>query len=130
MKKTNVIIAVRDIDLRLSLDLLLRDERDLNVLGTATTPQSTLSLIKAENPDLILLEWGICEQSKEHVIKEFKHRAPGAKVILLGNRTDQKQLTPEWGADAFLLIGGAPKILRSTIKDLISKEFNTMQVKE
>ena len=60
MKKTNVVLAVRDIDLRLSLDLMLRDELNLNVLGTATTLESTLGLIRAERPDIVLLEWSLC----------------------------------------------------------------------
>jgi DNA-binding NarL/FixJ family response regulator len=122
MKKTNVIIAVRDTDLRLSLDLLLREEPELNVVGTATTTGSTLGLIKAESPALILLEWGICNQPIENVIIEIKNSAPGSKVILLGNRMDQRQLAPHVGADAYLLIGGVPESLRSTINDLISKE--------
>ena len=121
MKKTNVIIAVRDIDLRLSLDLLLREEPELNVVGTAATPESTLGLIKAESPALILLERRICDQPIENVITEIKNSAPNSKVILLGNRTNQKQLAPHLGADAYLLIGGAPESLRSTIHDLISK---------
>jgi len=87
-------------------------------------------LIKAENPALILLEWGICEQPIDKVIKEFKHCVPGTKVILLGNRMDQTQLAPDWGADAFLLIGGAPERIRSTIKELILTEIESTQVKE
>jgi len=121
--KTNVIIAVRDTDLRLSLDLMLREESELNVVGTATTPESTLALIKVESPALILLEWGICERPIENVLTEIKNNAPISKVILLGNRTDQKQLVPHMGADAYLLIGGAPESLRSTIKELISSEI-------
>ena len=44
MSKANVIIAVRDTDLRLSLDLMLRDEPYLNVLATASTLESTFGL--------------------------------------------------------------------------------------
>lgn len=121
--KTNVIIAVRDADLRLSLDLLLRDEPYLNVVGTSTTPESTLGLIEAESPALILLEWGICDHPIENVLKDIKNSDLGSKVILLGNRADQKQLARHYGADAFLLIGGAPESLRSTIHDLISIEI-------
>ena len=122
MKKTNVVIAVRDTDLRLSLDLILRDEPDLNVVGTATTLESVLGLIKAESTTLILLEWYICQQPIEEVLKAIKESAPELKVILLGNRTNQEQLAYHFGADAFLRIGGAPENLRSTIKNLISLE--------
>ena len=130
MKKTNVIIAVKNIDLRLSLDLMLREESQLNVVGTATTPESTQGLIKAESPAVILLEWGISDQLIKSVLMEIKRSEPDTKVILLGNRIDQKQLAPGMGADAFLLIGGAPESLRSTIKNLISKEKENTQVKE
>jgi DNA-binding NarL/FixJ family response regulator len=122
MKKTNVIIAVRDTDLRLSLDLMLRDEPGLNIVGTATTLESTLALIKAESTTLILLEWYICQHSIEEVLKAIKESDPELKIILLGNRTNQEPLAHHFGADAFMRIGGAPDNLFSTIKDLISLE--------
>ena len=130
MKKSNVIIAVRDTDLRLSLDLMLRDEPYLNVLGTATTPDSTLGLIHAESPALVLLEWRMCDRPIEDVLKEIRESHPELKIILLGNRTSQKQLTHHFGADSFLRIGGAPESLRSTIKQLILQETETNQAKE
>lgn len=72
MNKTNLIIAVKDADLRLSLDLLLREEPELNVVGTATTTESTLGLIKAENPALVLLEWSLFSQFAGDVFKKMK----------------------------------------------------------
>ena len=127
MNKTKIVIAVKDNDLRLSLDLLLRDEPYLNVLGTATTPEGTLGLIKAESPALILLDSSICDHQIEDVLKDSN---PTSKVILLGNRTTQEQLAHNIGADAFLRIGGAPENLRSIIKELLSRDFETIQVKE
>lgn len=120
--KTNVIIAVRDADLRLSLDLLLREEPCLNVVGTATTSESALGLVKAERPTLVLLEWGLSGRPTEEVLTEIKTSNPSPHVILLGNRTDHKQLASRFGADAFLSIGTAPKSLLSAIGGLISKE--------
>jgi DNA-binding NarL/FixJ family response regulator len=125
MKKINVIIAVRNTDLRLSLDLMLRDELGLNIVGTATTQESALGLIKAESTTLILLEWYICQQPIEEVLKAIKESDPELKIILLGNRTSQEQLAHHFGADAFLRIGGAPESLRSTIEQLILQETET-----
>ena len=89
MNKTNIIIAVRDIDLRLSLDLLLRDEPYLNVLGTSSTLESTFGLTRIERPDLILLEWAMSNRPIEEMLKEIKDHSPNSKVILLGNSTNQ-----------------------------------------
>ena len=130
MKKTNVVIAVRDTDLRLSLDFMLRDEPGLNIVGTATTLESALGLILAESTALILLDWNICQRPIEEIFKAIKDSDPELKIVLLGNRTSQEQLAHHFGADAFMRIGGAPENLRSTIKTLISKEKITNQVKE
>ena len=92
MNKTNIIIAVRDIDLRLSLDLLLRDEPYLNVLGTSSTLESTFGLTRIERPDLILLEWAMSNRPIEEMLKEIKDHSPNSKVILLGNSTNQETL--------------------------------------
>ena len=130
MNKPNVIIAVRDIDLRLSLDLMLRDEPYLNVLGTASTPESTFGLTRVERPDLILLDWAMSSRPIEEMLKEIKDHSPNSKVILLGNRTNQETLALQSGADAYLRIGGAPESIRSTIKNLITKDLETIKVKE
>ena len=130
MNKPNVIIAVRDIDLRLSLDLMLRDEPYLNVLGTASTLESTFGLTRVERPDLILLDQAMSNRPMEEMLKEIKDHSPNSKVILLGNRTNQETLAHQCGADAYLRIGGAPESLRSTIKNLITKDSETIKVKE
>jgi len=130
MSKANVILAVRDTDLRLSLDLMLRDESYLNVLGTTSTLESTFGLIRIERPDLILLEWDMSNRPIEEMLKEIKDHSPNSKVILFGNITNQEPLARQSGADAYLRIGGAPDILRSTIKNLITKDTETIQFKE
>ena len=118
--RTKVIIAVKDIDLRLSLDLLLRDGPGLTVVGTATTPESTLGLIQVENPELVLLEWGLCSLTKNGILQQIRKNHPDMRVVLLGNRQSQEQLAPCLGADAFLLIGSSSKKLLSTISNLMS----------
>ena len=130
MKKINVVLAIRDIDLRLSLDLMLRDGLNLNVLGTATTFESTLGLIRAERPDIVLLEWSLCSCPIEDGLKHFKEGNPELKVIMLGNRTSQEQLAHHFGADALIRIGGAPEDLHSTIRNLISQETENSKFKE
>jgi len=130
MKKKSVIIAIRDTDLRLSLDLMLRDEPYLHVLGTASTSESTCGLTSIEGPDLILLERTLSDRPIEEMLKEIKGCSPNSKVILLGNITNQEPLARQCGADAYLRIGGAPDSLRSTIKNLITKDTDTIQVKE
>jgi DNA-binding NarL/FixJ family response regulator len=130
MSKANVIIAVRDTDLRLSLDLMLRDEPYLNVLGTASTLESTFGLIRIERPDLILLEWAMSNRPIGEMLEEIKDHSPNSKVILLGNSTNQESLARQCGEDAYLRIGDAPDSLRATIKNLMRKDTETIQVKE
>jgi DNA-binding NarL/FixJ family response regulator len=130
MSKANVIIAVRDTDLRLSLDLMLRDEPYLNVLCTASSLESTFGLTTIERPDLILLEWAMSNHPIKEILKEIKEHSPYSKVILLGNSTNQEQLARQCGANAYLRIGSTPESLRSTIKNLITKDSETTKVKE
>ncbi len=130
MSKAKVIIAVRDTDLRLSLDLMLRDEPYLNVLGTASTLESTFGLIRIERPDLILLEWAMSNRPIGEMLEEIKDHSPNSKVILLGNSTNQESLARQCGEDAYLRIGDAPDSLRATIKNLMRKDTETIQVKE
>ena len=128
MKITKIIIAVADTDLRLSLDLMLCNEPGLNVIGTAATQHSMLGLIKAEKPDLIVLEWGLCDGSVKEMLREIKVSDPDLKVILLGTHSNQVQLNHQLSVDAFLLIGDEPENLRSTIKYLATRDSETQHV--
>jgi DNA-binding NarL/FixJ family response regulator len=130
MSRANVIIAVRDTDLRLSLDLMLRDENNLNVLGTASTPQSTFGLTRIERPELILLEWAMTDRPIEEMLNLIKDYSPNSKVILLGNSSNQELLISLCDADGYLELGGVPEDLRTIINNLISQETETNQVKE
>jgi DNA-binding NarL/FixJ family response regulator len=130
MSRANVIIAVRDTDLRLSLDLMLRDENNLNVLGTASTPQSMFGLTRIERPELIILEWAMTDRPIEEMLKEIKDYSPNSKVILLGNSSNQELLTSRCDVDGYLELGGVPEDLRTIINNLISQETEANQVKE
>ena len=130
MKKTSVIIAIRDTDLRLSLDLMLRNEPYLHVLGTASTSESTMGLTKVEGPDLILLERALCDHTVEEMLKEIEGCSPNSKVILLVNSMNQEPRFIQCEADAYLRIGGSPESLRSTIKKLLAQDSETIQEKE
>jgi NarL family two-component system response regulator YdfI len=130
MRRANVIIAVRDTDLRPSLDLMLRDEPYLYVLGTASTLESTFELTRIERPELILLEWAMTDRPIEEMLKEIKDYSPNSKVILLGNSSNQELLISRCDADAYLVLGCAPEGLRSTIQNLITQDSETTQVKE
>ena len=130
MKKKSVIIAIRDTNLRLSLDLMLRDEPFLHVLGTASTSESTCGLTSIEGPDLILLERALSDRPIEEMLKEIKGCSPNSKVILLVNSMNQELRVSQCEADAYLRIGGSPESLRSTIKKIITKDSATIQIKE
>ena len=130
MKKKSVIIAIRDTDLRLSLDLMLRDEPYLHVLGTASTSESTCGLTRVEGPDLILLERALSDRPIEEMLKEIKGCSPNSKVILFVNSTHQEPRLSQSESDAYLRIGGAPESIRSTIKNIIAKDSEFKQNKE
>jgi hypothetical protein len=66
----------------------------------------------------------------EEMLKEIKDHSPNSKVILLENSTDQEPFARKTRADAYLRIGGAPEILRSTLKNLLTKDSEIKQVKE
>jgi DNA-binding NarL/FixJ family response regulator len=109
---------------------MLRDEPYLNILGTASTPESTFGLTRVEKPDLILLEQAMSNRPMEEMLKEIKDYSQNSKVILLGNSSNKKPLTRHYGADAYLQIGGTPESLRSTIKNIIAKDSEIIQIKE
>ena len=54
-----IVLASAQLDLRLALEILLREEPGTRVVGTASEAASLRSLLQASRPDMVLLDWDL-----------------------------------------------------------------------
>jgi len=114
----DTLLAIHLRDLRLAIDLLLREEPGINVIGVASETEGLLALLKTFQPDLILLDWDLPGRALPKILKKMHAAARPPKLVVLGNEEDERETVLESGADAFLLKGEPPEQLLAAIHEL------------
>lgn len=114
----NVLLAIYWRDLRLAIDLFLREEPGINVIGVANETESLLALLKTTHPHVVLLSWDLPGRTIPEVLSTI-HTAPAPpRIIVLGNNESEKDTALAAGADAFLVKGKPPQHLAATIREM------------
>ena len=116
----NILLAVHQPDLRLAIDLLLREEPGLNVVGVARETKSLLALLRVVRPGVLLLDWVLSGQPLTDVLAKILEWPDQPKIIVLGTIDDDREAILAAGADAFVVKGEAPQQLLTEIHQLVT----------
>ena len=117
--RLDILLAVHQPDLRLAIDLLLREEPGLNVVGVARETKTLLALLRVIQSDLLLLDWTLTGQPLSGVLTKIHEQADRPKIIVLGTLEDDQDTILAAGADAFVVKGETPQQLLTAIHDLV-----------
>jgi len=107
----DIVLASQEYDLRLALELLLREEPGAYVVGTASSTQGLLGLIQSACPDLVLLDWDLPGLPSIEVLAEVSSADCRPKIIVLGKDPEARPVALAAGADAFVVKGEPPEQL-------------------
>ncbi len=116
--KMRIVIALKDTDLRLSIELLLSEEPGILIVGSAIDTQGLLALIDASSPNLVLLDWDLPGESLREVIGHIKACKSPPEIILLGSNEEGKEEYLEAGAHAYLVKGDQPEKLLNAVRQI------------
>ena len=111
----DILLAIHQPDLRLAIDLLLREEPGLNVVGVARETKTLLALLRVIRPDMLLLDWALAGQPLTDVLTKICERDDRFKTIVLGTLEDDREAILAAGADAFVVKGESPQQLLTAI---------------
>ena len=75
-----------------SLVRLLEDEADLVVVGVASTIAEALRSVRAQHPDVVLLDYRLPDGDAPACIAELRHLAPDARVLVMTGLGDDATL--------------------------------------
>ena len=75
-----------------SLARLLSDEPDLVVLGVATSAAEGLAMAISVQPQVALIDYEMPDRNGVTIVGEIKRRAPGAAIVMLTGRSDDRVL--------------------------------------
>jgi DNA-binding NarL/FixJ family response regulator len=105
-------------DNRSALELFLQKKPDLDVVASVGDFQSLLTQANTSHPDIILLDWDLCDRPLEELISALHlfESQPGVILISVTRESGQAGLTA--GADAFVVKGDPPKSLMIAIETI------------
>lgn len=90
---------------REGLALVLREDPDFSIVGSATTAREAVVVARETRPDIILLDLRLPDRLGVDVISEIRAVAPGTKVVLFTAHADHEGVRTaiEVGLDGCLL---------------------------
>lgn len=118
----DVLVATKQADLRLAIELYISEEPGIHVVGTTSEAASLRALLQASSPDLVLLDWELPGHPPASLLAEAKSLNPRPQVIVLGQDLNAKQAALAAGADAFVLKGDSPTHLLTVIQQARSRQ--------
>jgi DNA-binding NarL/FixJ family response regulator len=111
-----IVLAIRESELRLALELLISQEPGVKVLGTASDVDGLLALVHTNHPDLVLLEWTLPGRPIGEVILEVKTIERAPKIIVMCNDPKTREIALDAGANDFVLKGSPPEHVIAVLK--------------
>lgn len=77
---------------RVSLEIALRHEKRLEIVGLASNGQECLDLFKKQKPDLILMDIGMPVINGLELVKLIKAESPETRIIMLTAHDDKESV--------------------------------------
>lgn len=97
-----VLLADEQIRVRSALQILLCQEPGVNIVGEASEGQELVAQVRATQPDLILLDWGLPNLGAIGSLSRLQTAFPNLAVIVLSGRPEARLEALAAGADEFV----------------------------
>lgn len=116
-----IILAAREADLRLASQLLLTEEPNVNVVGTASTVSGVLALLEAYQVDVVILDSELSSRHTSEWIAEIKNSTSKPQIMLLSSKDLHPQIYSEIGVDAIVSKSEPPDRMVAAFRGLAAK---------
>ena len=125
-----VILAAKENNLRLGLQVLLTEEPNVDVVGTASTISGLLALLKANQVDLVILDDDMSSKQTSDLIAQIKNCKSKPNVILLYSHDISPQFVSEMGIEAYVNKNEPPDRLIAAFRRIAAKKFSKLEDQE
>lgn len=113
-----VLLADRDTRICAALNLLLKSDPELIVVGESRNVDSLLKKAKSLMPDLILLDWELSGKPDASVLHQLCQISPPPWVVALSRDAEAKREALGAGADGFVSKSDSASSLVETLQEL------------
>lgn len=112
----DILLASARSDLRFALEVLLREEPGVTVIGTATGTEGLLALIGVNCPDLVVFDWELPGRLPSELLAAVRGLDCCPYLIVLGKDSVARDEALAAGADAFAPWGDSPDQLLAAVR--------------
>jgi DNA-binding NarL/FixJ family response regulator len=116
-----ILVADDDRRVRSALEMLLRHEPGLTLIGQCTNLEGLLVQARKLEPDLVLLDWELPGRSAADLLSAFQQLGIRSRVIVLSASPESERVALMLGADAFVSKADPPDRLLSALHQLSVK---------
>jgi DNA-binding NarL/FixJ family response regulator len=111
-----ILIADGRAKVRSALRLLIEQETSYAIVGEASRGIVLFSLLEAEKPDVLLLDWNLPGLAPMQAIAFLKRRYPDLVIISLSSRPETQCKALAAGANAFIAKHDSPQAVLGTLR--------------
>jgi len=113
-----IVVAGRQDSTRRAIRLLIRTRLGLEVVGEASEVDELMSLVKANQADLVLLDEGLPGAQLSELVSDLRGLDVSPAVIVLNGKPETEAVALAAGANAFVYKGDRPKQLLVAIESI------------
>jgi DNA-binding NarL/FixJ family response regulator len=118
-----VLLADAQPKVRSALQLLLKYQPGIRVVGEVSDAENLLIQILSAHPDLILVDWGLPGLAAIGSLPALRKDNPNLKVIVMSGRPEECQQALAAGADAFISKMDPPEQLLTALLAMKEASF-------
>jgi DNA-binding NarL/FixJ family response regulator len=111
----DILIASGQPNLRFGLEVFLKQQPGLVIIGIVNDSESMLAIIYTAQPDLVVMDWELASHPPVKVLSEIKAAEHPPYFIVLGKELNTTQIALDAGADEFLVQDDPPTTLLAAI---------------
>lgn len=113
-----IFIASADGACRMALQLLLEGEPGMVVIGMSDRVEGLLTMMRASQPELLLLDHELTQQTTIQIIRDIHQLKVQCKIIVLSIDSNIREFTLAAGADGFIDKSYPPDELLSILREM------------
>ncbi|MCB0197382.1 MAG: response regulator transcription factor [Anaerolineae bacterium] len=106
-----ILLADDQLHVRSALQILLKQEPNLYVVGEASDAESLLAQARAVEPDLVLVDFELPGLRKSNLLALLHHEFPAMQIVALSGLLEMRKVALRVGADAFASKIDPPEVL-------------------
>jgi DNA-binding NarL/FixJ family response regulator len=118
-----IILSAREADLRLASQLLLTEEPNVDIVGTASTVSGLCALLNTYQVDIVILDKELSDKPTDELVGKIKNSKSHPKIILLSSTYIHPQTISEIEVDAFVNKTEPPDQLLAAFRRLAAESI-------